>query len=110
MEEIIELIKSGIIDEYVLKQYIIRYIATQEDVIPYIMEILEEERKQKKELLQEMNLNLTRNTLYIKNPELTMGNGKKGQEKFLLEETHNFYKKYQNKVKTTGIHIWNDLP
>lgn len=109
-KELTEVLGIHNVHESMFKQIMVSYLATQKDVIPTIMSILEEERKQNKELVSDMNVNLTRNTFFIQNPTLATAGSVEKQREFFLEETKAFYTQYKDRVRTAGIKIWSDLP
>ncbi len=97
------------VDQYQGELIMLTYMSQDKKIIPAMIKMLEIERENKKELVQEMNLNLTRNTFAIMHPEITMGNGPEKQKEFYLSETKGFYKKYEDSVKTAGMKLWDDI-
>lgn len=77
---------------------IIRLLSKDESVIPLIMEILDYERKRKKELLSIMNLELSRAHLGLENPKINKNH-------FMDKEITKFYLKNKDQVG----HCFKDL-
>lgn len=101
---LIKVIKAGETSEEQLKPIIFEYMADNEEIIPNMLELLSRERELKKEIISEMGLNLGRNTGYI------MGIiADKDTKKFILNETYEFYKKYEQYVRTTPLKLYSDL-
>lgn len=80
---------------------ILSILATDKKVIPYIMEILEKERKQNEELLLDTNLELSRafvslvaNPTTIKQKRLL-----KEQKDYVISEIKKHYLKYKDYIK-----------
>ena len=55
--------KAGQLDEGTVKQLAINYLATDKEIIPNMMAILAAERKENKELIKDMNCELSRITV-----------------------------------------------
>ena len=83
----------------VKEMLIIRVLATDKNVIPMIMDILQAERKSQKELIQDLNLELSRAHIYIDmRPESKKESKESFDKGFLLDEIAKFYIKYKGKV------------
>ncbi len=106
-EELVSVLKEA--DEKTGKQFIAKYISQDENIIPMLIAILAEEREFKKELISEMNLNLTRNTTGLMYPQIIPAGSVKKQTEFYINETKKFYKKYEDSVKTAGLKLWDDI-
>ena len=78
---------------------IIRELSADKNVIPMIMEILQTERKSQKELVQDLNLELSRAHIYIDMRPESKKEVKEGFNKgFILDEIAKFYIKYKGKI------------
>ena len=111
IDKIKEIVNSTM-PEDAKRHFIIQVLAQDKKVIPTMMEILEEERTQTKELITDMNLELSRADVHIQNP--TLGHGevksttkdkvkieeiKKAQAKeFVLNHITAFYVKYKGRI------------
>lgn len=83
------------------ERYILSVLSDDKKVIPYIMEILENERKQSKTLLLDTNVELSR-ALVTLNAIPTTPSAKrdlKEQTTFVVEEIKKHYLKWQNHIK-----------
>ena len=90
LKELKSIINSGLSDE-VIKSEIINSLAKDENVIPFIMKILEREREFKKEIHSEMNLLLSKAHIGLDNKKFNEGN-------FMQKEIIEFYTKYRGYV------------
>jgi len=70
---------------------VINLIAKDENVIPLVMKILESEREQKKELLTDMNLLLSKAHVGLEDKKFNKGG-------FMQKEIVEFYTKYKDSV------------
>ena len=80
---------------------ILSVLANDKRVIPYIMEILENERKQNKELLLDTNMELSK-ALITLNTNITDTKGKKAkkeQSDFVVSEIKKHYIKWKDYIK-----------
>jgi hypothetical protein len=80
---------------------ILSVLSNDKKVIPYIMEILENERKQNKELLLDTNMELSR-ALITLNANPTDAKGKKAmkeQSDFVVAEIKKHYIKWKDYIK-----------
>jgi len=104
LEELINQIKAGQTNEGWLKKLMIEYLCSQPDVIPTILEMLEDERKQIKELKSELNVRLTFTTYAAMNdkedPQLLP---------YQIEQNRRFYEENADIIKTAGMHLWKEL-
>jgi len=86
---------------------LIAELAYDEKVIPTIMSILEEERKNKKELILDMNAELSRAHVYIEMKKENKTEQKDSFNKeFVISEISKFYEKYKNVIG----HCFNRFP
>jgi len=90
LKKIKEVFDYNIPDE-AKEKLIIRILAEDKNVIPTIMEILDYERNQNKELLLEMNMQLSRAHIGLDNPKMN-------KNKFIQDEIIQFYLKNNNKI------------
>jgi uncharacterized protein YebE (UPF0316 family) len=90
IEELKSLFNSDLSDE-IKKSEIINSLARDENVIPIVMRILESERRQKKELLDNMNLLLSKAHVGLEDPKFNDGG-------FIQKQIVEFYIKYKNKI------------
>ena len=91
IKKIRDLLNSEIPDdmqEYWLK----RLIANDEEAIPDILQLLAIERQEKKEIIEEMNLQLSRADIGLDNPKVINKNG------FIQNEIREFYAKYKDHI------------
>lgn len=79
---------------------VINILANDEKVIPKIIELLEQERRSKKELIQDLNLELFRADCYIEDVVETKKQAKKTfNKKFVMAEIEKFYIKYKSTIR-----------
>ena len=86
------------IPDSVKESMIIDELTKDKDVLPTLMLILNQERRSQKELIQDMNLELSRAHIYIE----TQKEDKKEEgfnKSFVIKEISNFYKKYKGVVR-----------
>lgn len=79
------------IPENIKEQLIIREISKDENVIPTVMKILEQERHLKNEVTSEMNVLLSKAHIGLDDKKFNKGN-------FMQKEIVEFYKKYKGIV------------
>ena len=79
------------IPENIKEQLIIREISKDENVIPTVMKILEQERQLKSEIASEMNVLLSKAHIGLDNKKFNKGN-------FMQKEIVEFYTKYKGIV------------
>jgi len=91
LKEIKQVINSDLPDE-MTEYLIIHILAKDESVVPSIIEILGAEREEKKKLIEEMNLQLSRAETGLSTPKIN-------RDHFIEKEIKEFYAKYQNQVK-----------
>jgi hypothetical protein len=78
---------------------ILECLSKDEEVIPIIMKILSRERSDKKELITDMNAELSRAHIYIDMRPESKEEGKDSFNKgFILDEIAKFYIKYKSYV------------
>lgn len=76
-------------------------LSKEEDIIPKILQILQVERARNKEIIFDMNHELSRAFNYVH--EAAFDKKKKGFNKeFLLGEIKNFYRKYKSSISHTA--------
>lgn len=92
------IINSDLPDNFKEAQ-VMNILANDEKVIPKIMDILEQERRSKKELIQDLNLELSRAHCYIEDVVETKKQAKNNfNKKFVIGEIKKFYIKYKSIV------------
>lgn len=91
LEKIKEIVNSNSRDD-VKNFLIINCLSEDKNAIPLMMEILDTERKNKKELIQDMNLELSRSHIFIEISKESFN------KKFVLDEIEKFYLKYKGVV------------
>ena len=100
IKSIKQIVNSNLPIDYQEKA-ILSIIANDKKVIPYIMEILENERKQNKELLLDTNMELSR-ALITLNANPSDAKGKKAmkeQTDFVVGEIKKHYLKWKDYIK-----------
>lgn len=103
LDGIKEIINGNLPEEIKVSQ-IINLIAEDENVIPTIMLMLASERKTNKNLLMDMNLELSRAHIYIDmKPEGKREAKDNFNKAFILDEITKFYIKYKGKI----VHCFN---
>ena len=93
--------KAGQLDEETVKQLAINYLATDKEIIPNMMKILAAERKDNKELIKDMNCELSRITLTT-----TFDNRSKSfrdMKAHAFEGVNKFYEKWKLRIGPTLI-------
>ena len=90
LEKIKAIVNSG---HPLWNELLIMELAKDEDVFNDIMKLLATERKYKKELITDLNLELSRADVHIRHPKLLKEN-----HEFIVEEIDKFYDKYDGVV------------
>jgi len=90
VQAIKEICNSGLPEE-TIEYMIITVLSSDEKIIPTIMKILERERSDKKDLLLDCNLLLSKAHLGLEKPEFN-------SEGFMQKEIRQFYRKYKGKI------------
>lgn len=111
IDKIKEIVNSKSTD-IIKENQIIEELSKDKNVIPTLLKILDRERINKEELLMDMNLELSRADIHIKEPTLACGEINKKIPKNKIEEVKlkqakdyvlnnisNFYKKYEELIK-----------
>ena len=92
LEEIKCIVNADSLSNEVKKSFIINVLAADENIIPLIMKILNEERKYKEELITDMNVLLSKVHLGLDNSEINQNN-------FMQKEIIAFYKKHNQHIR-----------
>ncbi len=93
-----EIINSDLPDNF-KEDLIIESLSQDESAIPVILKILNKERIAKKELILDMNLELSRAHIYIESrPESKRDIKQSFNKEFILDEIGKFYAKYKSIV------------
>ena len=80
---------------------ILSVLADDKKVIPYIMEILDNERKQTKELLLDTNAELSRALIVLKDDNLRYNKKVVADPKWVVGEIKKHYLKWKDYIKCT---------
>lgn len=100
IKKIKEIVNNNSLPEQMQKNYILSIIAKDEDVIPLVMEILNYERAEKKELLLDSNMELSRALITLQDPNIGKTKPKPYIElDFVIGEIKKHYLKWQDKIK-----------
>jgi hypothetical protein len=98
----VNMVKQGIFSkEYLEKNIIIPMLSNNENIITSLLLLLESERKTKKELILDMNVELSRAHICLEDKKL------KGTIPFALSEIEKFYIKWKGKI-THCFNRFND--
>lgn len=90
IKKIKEILEAGYPDD-VSEHLIINTISEDEDVVPTIMKILDAERKRKRKLISDMNLELSRAHIGLENPKVNKGH-------FMDKEILKFYLRNKDQI------------
>lgn len=90
LKKIKEVINSGSPDA-IVRMVILDIISEDENALVDMMKILENERRKKKELILEMNMQLSRADMAIKVPDLN-------KDKFIEKEIAKFYQDNKHQI------------
>lgn len=94
-----EIINSSYPDS-IKEMEIISILAEDQDVIPNIMKLLEQERRSGKELMMDMNLELSKAHIYIEGvPEGKRRANDSFNKEFVMDEIEKFYAKYKSVIR-----------
>lgn len=103
LKELKKIVNSDTPDD-VKEHLVIVYLANQDDFLPKAMKILAVERKQRYELINDINAELSRAHVYIdENPEVPRNEKKRFNKNFVMDQIAAFYIKNKGKV----IHVFN---
>lgn len=94
IQNIRDIVSQNYSDE-ITEQLIIQDFAEDKNAIHKIMKVLDFERRTNKELIQDMNLELSRLHRMYENPKI----GGKDRDKFVNENINSFYKKWRGKIR-----------
>lgn len=99
IDRVKEIVNNGVLTDDVKRSMILRVIAKDQNAIPDLLKILSFEREEMKEVLIEINLNLSRAHCYIDSRPETRKEAKDAFSKgFILDEISKFYIKYKGVV------------
>lgn len=90
IDKIREILDAGL-PEGITQAAIISVLAEDERVVPMILDLLDQERKTKKELLEDINLLLSKAHVGLEDKKFN-------KEDFIQKEIAEFYKKNKDKV------------
>jgi|TARA_Y100000310_G_C20704425_1_gene834171 hypothetical protein len=94
--EIKNIVNSDLPDQY-KERALLKVLAKDDDIIPNMLEILKIERETKKDLLTDINLELSRAHLYIERADVKKDD-KQFSKSFVLDEIASFYVKYKGRI------------
>ena len=97
LEQIRLVLDYPLMDDTTKENLIIQILSRDSKVIPTILSILENERKSSKELILDMNLELSRCHIAIDKPEMIQQKNGFTRD-FLRENVKNFYIKYKDVI------------
>ena len=98
IKSIKQIVNSDLPTDY-QEEAILSILADDKKVIPYIMEILENERKQSKELILDTNSELSRALLVLNDENLKSNKKVVADPKWVVGEIKKHYHKWQNHIK-----------
>lgn len=99
VKEIKEIVNLNNVSDDIKESLIIKTLASDEKIIPLIMDILNTEREQNKDLLTDMNLELSRAHIYIdERPESKVEGKDPFNKGFILDKISEFYIKYKENI------------
>lgn len=98
IDNIKEIVGASVPDN-LKRRLILVDIAKDDNCIIDILEIIEQERKVKKQLINDMNLELSRSHCYIQDrKESVASKSKRFNKAFLMKSIEDFYEKYKGVV------------
>lgn len=99
IDQIKAIVNNNLFPDSAKRSMIIKIIAADENAIPDILQILNEERADKKQMMLDMNLELSRTHIYVdeytESAKMEKGTFNKG---FILDNISKFYLKYEGKI------------
>jgi len=98
IKSIKQIVNSGLPDDYQEKA-ILSILADDKKVIPHIMEILDNERKQSKELILDTNAELSRALLVLNDENLRTNKKVVAEPKWVVGEIKKHYLKWEDYIK-----------
>ncbi len=98
IKSIKQIVNSDLPSDYQEKA-ILSILADDKKVIPYIMEILENERKQSKELILDTNSELSRALIVLNDDNLKSNKKIVAEPKWVVGEIKKHYLKWENYIK-----------
>ena len=98
IKSIKQIVNSDLPSDYQEKA-ILSILANDEKVIPYIMEILDNERKQSKELILDTNAELSRALLVLNDNNLKSSEKIVAEPKWVVDEIKKHYLKWKDYIK-----------
>ena len=97
-KQIKEILNSGMAKEFQIKS-ILSVIAKDKKAIPYIMEILENERSQSEELILDSNMELSRALVVLDDVNLKSNKKLIADPKWVVAQIKEHYLKWSNVIK-----------
>jgi len=99
LDQIKSVINSNLINDTNKEKLIIKILSKDKKIIPILLEILNSEREIEKEIIDDLNLELSRTSVYVHNVKETKTEEQQGfNRKFVLGEVEKFYIKYKNRI------------
>lgn len=104
IDKIKTIVNDPLLSDMEKESKIISVISQDDNAIPTLLAILSAERNFKKQLLLDMNLELSRADVHIQNPTLAARDAKKDEQKlaqareFVLNHITAFYVKYKGHI------------
>ena len=94
----IRLALDSSIEDDLKERIILSIIGKDEKAIPFVMEMLSNEREDNRELKYAMNLELSRAHIYIENPDAINGKNKEEKKAFVIREIDKFYTQFRDRI------------
>lgn len=99
LEKINKIVNQDELPNIHKRDLILSVIANDKDAIPYILQILNFERKDAKELLLDQNAELSRALIVLNDKNLKAKKNIIVEPSFVVEEIKKHYLKWKNKIK-----------
>jgi ribosomal protein L18 len=95
IQKIKEVVNDKLIVENAKRHLILQIIAEDKDAHKTLLEILDIQNKQKQELIEDLNLEVSRLHIFMLDPKLL----KQSTKKFALQNVEDLYVKYKGIIK-----------
>lgn len=97
--QLIKYIINTDFSDQIKQEIILESIASDKKAIPYILDLLERERKEKKELIKDLNFELSRTDVFIQLlPKIKQRKNNTLTKEFILGCISELYKKHKGKI------------
>ncbi len=102
LDEIKLIVNHKLYPDEIKEEKIIDILSEDENVLFIMMSILDKERKTKKELISDMNVELSKADVFIESaPDISEKNNNNGFNKeSVLKSITDFYRKYRKQIKS----------